>query len=95
MKLTISFDIMNSSDWWDEDFSIEANTIEEARSLAIKMANDHYHARNIQSIYLLLPDGEKHFCDSGNMNRTTFRKIVPPDFGDWYVIPAHCPAEQS
>ena len=94
MLATVCFDIMNSSDWWNEKFSIEANNIEEARAQALRMANEHSFAHNIQVVILFLPDGEQHYCNSGNMNRTTFRKVMPPDFEEWRVIPADCPREQ-
>ena len=93
MRITVVFDIMNSSDWWDENLSIESETIEEARYQAIQMANGHELAHNIQIIHLLLPDGEQHYCYSGNMNRTTFCKVMPPDFGKWIILPADTPKE--
>ena len=94
MHITVLFDIINSSDWWDEKFSIEADTIENARAQAIQMANTFELAHHIQCVTISLPDGERHYCFSGNMDRTTFRKILPPDFGPWYVIPADNPRKR-
>ena len=64
MHVTVSFDILSSSDWRDEAFSIEVDTVENAHIQAIQMANSFELAYHIQRLAIIFPDGEQHYCYS-------------------------------